>query len=67
VDGYETYFLILCKEQWLSVSENRELRRLFEPKRQEVTGDRKRLHNEELHNLYASPYINKVIKAKRMR
>jgi hypothetical protein len=39
------------------VSENRVLRRIFIPKREEVRGDWRRLHNEELHNLYASPII----------
>jgi hypothetical protein len=48
------------------VSENRELRRIFGPKRDEVAGDWRRLHNEELHNLYASPSIIRVIKS-RMR
>jgi hypothetical protein len=42
--------------------ENRELRRIFGPEREEVVGDWRRLHNEELHNLYASPNIVKVIK-----
>jgi hypothetical protein len=44
------------------------LRRIFGPKREEVTGDWRRLHNEELHNLYASPdIIIKVMKSRRMR
>jgi hypothetical protein len=46
------------------VFENRVLRRIFEPKRDEVTGDWRKLHNEELHNLYSSP--NRMIKS-RMR
>jgi hypothetical protein len=41
----------------LRVFENRVLRRLFGPKREEVAGGWRRLHNEELHNLYASPNI----------
>jgi hypothetical protein len=41
--------------------------RIFGPKRQEVAGSWKRLHNEELHYLYASPYIIRVIKSRRMR
>jgi hypothetical protein len=50
------------------VSETRGLRRIFEPKREEVAGGWKRLHNEELHNLYASPdIIIRVIKSRRMR
>jgi hypothetical protein len=47
--------------------ENRMLRRIFGPKREEVMGGWRRLHNEELHNLYASPNIIGVIKSRRMR
>jgi hypothetical protein len=43
------------------------LRRIFGPKREEMSGDWRRLHNEELHNLYASPDIIRVIKSRRMR
>jgi hypothetical protein len=43
------------------------LRRIFGPKKDEVTGGWKKLHNEELHGLYSSPSIVRVIKAKRMR
>jgi hypothetical protein len=49
------------------VFENRVLRRIFGPKRDEVTGERKKLHNEELHELYSSPSIIRRIKARRMR
>jgi hypothetical protein len=49
------------------VFENRMLRRTFEPKREEVVGSWRRLHNEELHNLYASPDIIRVIKSTRMK
>jgi hypothetical protein len=49
------------------VFENRLLRRIFGPKRDEVTGDWRTLHNEELHNLYSSPSIIRVIKSRRMR
>jgi hypothetical protein len=49
------------------VCQNRVLRRMFGPKRDEVTGDRKKLHNEELHNLYFSPNIIRMIKSRRMR
>jgi hypothetical protein len=49
------------------VFENRELRRIFGPKREEVTGGWRKLHNEELHRLCFSPSIIRVIKARRMR
>jgi hypothetical protein len=49
------------------VSENRVLRRIFGPKRDEVTGDWRKLHNEELHKLYCSPNVIKIIKSMRMR
>jgi hypothetical protein len=45
------------------VFENRELRRIFGPKRDEVTGGWRKLHNEELHNLYSSPNIIRMMKA----
>jgi hypothetical protein len=47
--------------------ENRVLRRIFGPKRDEVRGEWRRLHNEELNDLYSSPYIILVIKSRRMR
>jgi hypothetical protein len=47
--------------------ENRLLRRIFGPKRDEVSGGFRKLHNEELHGLYSSPGIVRVIKARRMR
>jgi hypothetical protein len=49
------------------VFENRVLRRIFEPKRGEVTGGWRELHNEVLHRLYSSPNIIKVMKSRRMR
>ena len=49
------------------MSENMVLRRIFGPRRGEVTGDWNRLHNEELNDLYSSPNIVPVIKSRRMR
>jgi hypothetical protein len=49
------------------VFENRVLRRIFGPKREEVTGDWRKVHNEELHNLYSSSSIIRMIKSKSMR
>jgi hypothetical protein len=47
--------------------ENRVLRRIFGPKRDEVTREWGKLHNEELHDLYSSPSIIRIIKSRRMR
>ena len=55
------------EEHRLRVSENRVLRRIFGPKRDEVTRDWRKLHNEELKDLYCSPSIIRVIKKRRMR
>jgi hypothetical protein len=49
------------------VFENRVLRRIFGPKRDEVTGEWRKLHNEELHDFYSSPSIIRIIKSRRMR
>jgi hypothetical protein len=49
------------------VFENRVLRRIFGPKRDEVTGEWRKLYNEELHDLYSSPSIIRIIKTRRMR
>jgi hypothetical protein len=49
------------------VFENRLLRRMIGPKRDEVTGEWRKLHNEELHDLYSSPSIIKIMKTRRMR
>jgi hypothetical protein len=48
------------------VFENRVLRRIFGPKRDEVTGGWRKLHNEELHNFYSSPNVIKMVKSRRM-
>jgi hypothetical protein len=61
--GRETLSLKRREEPRLRVSENRALRRIFASKREEVAGGWRRLHNEELHNLYASPNIVRVIKS----
>jgi len=65
--GCETWSLTLRGERRLRVFENRMLRRLFGPKSDEVTGELKKLHNEELDVLYSSPSIVRVIKSRRMR
>jgi len=65
--GCETWLLTLREERRLRVFENRVLRRMFGPKRDEVTGEWKKLHNEELNNLYSLPNIGWVIKSRRMR
>jgi hypothetical protein len=65
--GCETLSLTLREEHRLRVFENRVLRRIFGPNRDEVTGGRRKLHNEELHGLYSSPSIVRVMKARRMR
>jgi hypothetical protein len=49
------------------VFENRVLRRIFGPKRNEMTGEWRKLHNGELHDLYSSPSITRIIKSRRMR
>jgi hypothetical protein len=49
------------------VFENRVLRRIFGPKRDEVTGEWRKFHSEELHNLYSSPDIIRQVKSRRMR
>ena len=66
-DWCENWSLILWEERRLRVFENRVLRRIFGPKRDEVTGEWRKLHNEELNDLYSSPNIVWVIKSRRIR
>jgi hypothetical protein len=64
--GYENS-LTLRKEHRLRVFENRVLRIIFGPKREEVAGGWRRLHNEKLHSLYASPKVIRVFRSRRIR
>ncbi|KAJ4441826.1 hypothetical protein ANN_11685 [Periplaneta americana] len=65
--GCETWTLILREEQRLRVFENKVLRKIFGAKRDEVTGEWRKLHNAELHTLYTSPDIIRNIKFRRLR
>ena len=65
--GCETRSLTLREERRLRVFENGVLRRVFGPKRDEVTGEWRELHNEELSDLYPLPNIVWVVKSRRMR
>jgi hypothetical protein len=64
--GCETWSLILEEENRLRVSENRGLRRIFGLKRDELMGGCRKLHNGELHNLYSSPSVIRLIKSRMM-
>jgi hypothetical protein len=65
--GCESWSLTLWEEHRLRVFENRVLRRIFGRKRDEVTGEWRRIHNEELNDLFSSPNIIRVIKSRRIR
>jgi hypothetical protein len=65
--GCENWSLTLREECRLWVFENRELRRIFGPKRDELTGEWRRLHNKELYALFSTPNIIRVIKSRRLR
>jgi hypothetical protein len=65
--GCENWSLILTEECRLRVFENRVLRRIFGPKRDEVTGEWRRLHNKERYALYSSPSIIRMNKSRRLR
>jgi hypothetical protein len=63
----ETWSLTLREEHRLGVFQNRVPRRIFGPKRDEVTGEWRTLHNEELHGVYSSPSMIRIMKSRRMR
>jgi len=65
--GCETWSLALREERKLRLSENMVLRRIFGPRRDKVRGEWRRLHNEELNDLYSSPNIVRVVKSSRIR
>jgi hypothetical protein len=65
--GCQTWSLTLREEHRLKVFENRVLRRIFGPKKDEVTVEWRKLHNKELHDLYSLPSIIRIIKSRRMR
>jgi hypothetical protein len=65
--GHETWSLTLREKHRLRVFENKLLRRIFGIKRDEVTGQWRKLHKEELRDLYSSPSIIRIIKSRRMR
>ena len=62
LNGCETWSLTLREERKLTVFENMVLRRIFGPRRDEVMGEWRRVHNEEINDLYCSPNMVRVIK-----
>jgi hypothetical protein len=67
LNGCETWSLTLREEYKLRVFENRVLRRIFGPKRDEETGEWRKLYNKELHDLYSSPSIIRIMKSRMRR
>ena len=67
LNGCETWSFTLREERRLRLFENRVLRRIFGPKRDEVTGEWRKLHNEEFNDLYSSSSVVRVKKSRRMR
>jgi hypothetical protein len=65
--GCETWSLTLREKHRLRVFENKVLRKIFGPKRDEMTGGWRKVHNEELHNVYYSPNINRMMQSRRMK
>jgi hypothetical protein len=65
--GCETWSLTLKGERRLRVSENRVLRAIFGPRRDEVTGEWRELYYEELHYLHSSPSVIRIMKSRKMR
>jgi len=65
--GCETWSLTLREERRLRVFQNRKLRRVFGPKRDEVKGEWRKLYNDELKELYSTPNILRVVKSRRMK
>ena len=67
VYGCESWSTTLANEHKLRVFENKVLRKIYGPKRDEITGEWRRLHNEELQGLYVSPDIIRIMKSQRLR
>ena len=65
--GCENWSLIFTEERKMKVFENRVLRRVFEPKKDEVTGEWRKLYNEELRDVYSLPNNERAVKSRRMK